>query len=164
MNIRGSKRDNPDLDQIICYFMRTVLHIEKSGLADLPLENTVEKEPYRSFLDRCMGIFCQCNPPELTQLLLGAEYDALLSQGPLTAEQTLGLRAIKELCWHVYYDREGGPCGYLDSTGNLWGQQANQYAWWTYYPNLPEDVRKELHVSEEALAMIPREMLRLDDY
>lgn len=162
MSIRSSGRDNPDLDQIICYFMRTILRREEGGVVDLPLENTVAKEPYRLFLDKCMDIFLQANPPELARLLLDAEYDALLSQGPLTAEQTLNLRAIKELCWHIYYDED--PCTYLDRTGNLWGRQANQYAWRTYYPNLPEEVRKSLHVDEDALAMIPREMLRLDDY
>lgn len=163
MSIRGRLCSTPDLDQIVCYFMRTVLHIEKNGLSDLPLENTVEREPYRSFLDRCMEIFCECCPPELSQLLLDAEYDALLSQGPLAAEQTLCLRAIKELCWHIYYDQEGGPYRYLDTLVGL-GRHSNEYAWRTYYPNLPEEVRKALHVDEEALAMVPQEMLRLDDY
>lgn len=163
MSIRERLRSTPDLDQIVCYFMRTVLHIEKSGLLDLPLENTVEREPYRSFLDRCMEIFCECFVPELSALLLDAEYDALLSQGPLTAEQTLGLRAIKELCWHIYYDQEDGPYRYLDHLVGL-GRQSNEYAWRTYYPNLPEETRKALHVDEDALARIPKEMLRLDDY
>lgn len=162
MSIRGSVRDNPDLDQIICYFMRTVLHIEKRGLLDLPLENPLA-EPYKSFLDRCMEIFCECCPPELSLLLLDAEYDAVLSQGPLTAEQTLCLRTIKELCWHIYYDQEGGPYRYLDTLVGL-GRQSNVYAWRTYYPSLPEEVRNALHVDEDALARIPREMLRLDDY
>lgn len=44
MSIRERLRSTPDLDQIVCYFMRTVLHIEKSGLLDLPLENTVERK------------------------------------------------------------------------------------------------------------------------
>lgn len=162
MNIRDQLRDNPELDQIICYFMRTALHIEKHGFLDLPLENPLEG-PCKSFLDRCMEIFCECFVPEVSQLLLDAEYDAVLSQGPLTAEQTLCLRTIKELCWHIYYDQEGGPYSYLEHFVGL-GRQSNEYAWRTYYPNLPEDVRKALHVDEDLLAMIPRETLRLDDY
>ena len=162
MDIRNRLRDNPEWDKIICYFMRTVLHIEKRGLIGLPLKNPLE-EPCKSFLDRCMEIFCECFVPEVAQLLLDAEYDALLSQGPLTAEQTLCLRTIKELCWHIYYDQKDGPYRYLDHLVGM-GWQSNEYAWRTYYPNLPEDVRKSLHVDEDVLARIPREMLRLDDY
>lgn len=163
MSIRSMGRDNPELDEIVCYFMRTVLHAQKTGVIDLPLDNPLTEEPARSFLDRCMDIFCQCSPPELSQLLLDAEYDALLSQGPLTMEQTLCFRTIKELCWHIYYDQEGGPHSYLDSIGNLMGPRAEQYAWRTYYPNLPEDVQKKLHV-DDVVAGFPREMLQLDDY
>ena len=162
MSVRSQLRDHPELDKIVCYFMRTVLHIEKRGLLDLPLENPLE-EPYKSFLDRCMEIFCECLVPEVSQLLLDAEYDALLSQGPLTAEQTLCLRTIKELCWHIYYDREDGPYAYLEHLVGF-GRQSNEYAWRTYYPNLSEDVRKALHVDGEILAAMPREMLRLEDY
>lgn len=163
-NPSGPEQSTSELDQIICYFMRTVLHIQDTGLADLPLKNPLEQEPCRSFLDRCMDIFCQGQPPQLSKLLLDAEYGALVSRTPLTPEQTLSLRAVKELCWHIYYDRDGGLYGYLEHIGNLWGSQARTYAWRTYYPNLPESVRKELHVDENALEMIPREMLRLDDY
>ena len=161
MSIRSSGRDNPELDEIVCYFMRTVLHAQKTGVIDLPLDNPLTEEPARSFLDKCMDIFCQCCAPELSALLLNAEYDAVLSQGPLTAQQTLSLRVIKELTWHIYYDEDRYT--YLDTTEALWGQKAMQYAWRTYYPNLPPDVLKKLHL-DDLLSGFPEEMRQPDNY
>lgn len=160
MSIRSLGRDNPDLDEIICYFMRTILHLQKNGLLDLPLEDNLN-EPYHSFLDKCTDILCQSLVPELAQLLLDAEYDVVLSRDPLTAEQALNLRTIKELTWHIYYDKDYYT--YLDTTEGLWGQKAMQYAWRTYYPNLPPDIIQKLHW-EELLAGFPEEMRQLDDY
>ena len=108
-----------------------------------------------------MDIYCQACVSELAALLLDVEYDAVLSQGPLTARQVLSLRVIKELTWHIYYDED--PYTYLDTTGNLWGQKAMHYAWRTYYPNLPEEAIKRLHLEDE-LAAFPEELRQPDDY
>ena len=161
MSIRSMGRDNPELDEIVCYFMRTILNRQKSGIINLPLDNPLTQEPARSFLDQCMDIYCQACVSELAALLLDVEYDAVLSQGPLTARQVLSLRVIKELTWHIYYDED--PYTYLDTTGNLWGQKAMHYAWRTYYPNLPEDATTTPHLEDE-LAAFPEELRQPDDY
>ncbi len=161
MSIRSLGRDGPESDEIVCYFMRTILNREKSGILNLPLDNPLTDEPARSFLDQCMGIFCQACSPELAALLLDTEYDAVLSRGPLTAQQILSLRVIKELTWHTYYDED--PYTYLDTTEDLWGQKAMQYSWRTYYPNLPPEAIKKLH-REQELAALPEEMRQPDNY
>ena len=161
MSIRSMGRDNPELDEIVCYFMRTILNRQKSGIINLPLDNPLTEEPARSFLDQCMDIFCQACVPELGALLLDVEYDTVLSRGPLAARQVLSLRVIKELTWHTYYDED--PYTYLDTTGALWGQKAMEYSWRTYYPNLPPEAIKKLHWEDE-LAAFPKEMYQLDNY
>ena len=161
MSIRSMGRDNPELDEIVCYFMRTILNRQKSGIINLPLDNPLTQEPARSFLDQCMDIYCQACVPELAALLLDVEYDAVLSQGPLTARQVLSLRVIKELTWHIYYDED--PYTYLDTTGSLWGQKAMEYSWRTYYPNLPPEAIKKLHWENE-LAAFPEELRQPDNY
>lgn len=161
MSIRSLGRDNPELDEIVCYFMRTILNREKSGIINLPLDNPLTDEPARSFLDQCIDIYCQACVSELAALLLDTEYDAVLSRGPLTAQQILSLRVIKELTWHSYYDQD--PYTYLNTTESLWGQKAMEYSWRTYYPNLPPEAIKKLHVEHE-LAAFPKEMLQLDNY
>ena len=160
MSVRSMGRDSPELDEIVCYFMRTILHLQKNGLLDLPLEEHLN-EPYHSFLGKCMDIFCRSLAPELSRLLLDAEHDALLSQGPLTAAPAPGLRPHHELCWHIYYDED--PYTYLDTTQELWGQKAMEYSWRTYYPNLPKETIKKLHLEDE-LAAFPEELRHPDNY
>ena len=51
----------------------------------------------------------------------------------------------------------------LLSTGELWGQDALQFAALTFYPNLPEEARQKHHIENPIEEMRP-EMLRPDDY
>ncbi len=39
MSVRSLGYDSEALDHIICYFMRTVLRLQKSGIENLPLKN-----------------------------------------------------------------------------------------------------------------------------
>lgn len=48
MSIRSLGYDSDNLDQIICYFMKTILHLQASGVENLPLENNLA-EPWKKF-------------------------------------------------------------------------------------------------------------------
>lgn len=160
MSIRSLGYDSTSLDPIICYFMRTVLQCQKFGVENLPLENTLD-QPYKSFLDTAMQIFLDSPVPELARLILEAEYSAVLSCGQISTETALGLQLIKEFTWHIHYDEDCYQ--YLLSTENIWGNSAVEYASFTFYPNLPEDIKSKYHIND-LIAHIPERMFRLDDY
>ena len=48
MSVRSLGYDSDNLDQIICYFMKTILHLQASGIENLPLENNLA-EPWKIF-------------------------------------------------------------------------------------------------------------------
>ena len=73
MSVRSHGYDNENLDKVFCYFMRVILHLQKSGVEDLPLENNLPS-PYKSFLDTAMEIFLSATTPELARLILEAGY------------------------------------------------------------------------------------------
>lgn len=160
MSIRSLRRDSPALDKVFIYFMRTILHLERTGVEHLPLENPLE-EPWRGFLDKSMAIFSSCCSPELARLLLDTERDVFLSQGSLTAETALGMEVIREMAWQLRYNQD--VYEYLLRTENLWGQDALQYAALTFYPNLPEEARKK-HGIDNPIETLRPELLRLSDY
>ncbi len=141
MSVRSDGYDSETLDRIFCYFMRTILHLQESGIENIPLENEFQA-PYKEFLDRAMDIVFQISPaPELARLLLDTEYDTVLNHQKLPREEVLGLQLIKELAWHIHYDED--YYGYLFSTENIWGNTACQYASLTFYPNLPEEIKNK---------------------
>lgn len=160
MSIRSLKLDSPYLDRVFIYFMKTILHLGRTGVEHLPLENPLE-EPLRGFLDTAMEIFSCAHSPEFARLRLDAERDIFVSQGPLSRENALGLEIIREMVWQIRANPD--VYEYLLSTGELWGQDALQYAALTFYPNLPEAVRQKHHIENPIEVMRP-EMLRLDDY
>ena len=160
MSVRSLGYDSEALDHIICYFMRTVLRLQKSGIENLPLKNTLD-EPYQAFLDTAISIFLDSPNPELARLILEAEYDAAISCGQISAETALGLQLIKEFTWHVHYDEDN--YSYLLSTENIWGNTALEYANLTFYPNLPEEIKCKYRI-HDLIAIIPEKMFRLDDY
>lgn len=73
----------------------------------------------------------------------------------------MGLQLIKELSWHIHYD-EDYYC-YLFSTDNLWGNTALKYASFTFYPNLPEDIKEKYQISD-LIKYIPQEKFKTEDY
>ena len=161
MSVRSIGRDSEVLDRIFCYFMRTALCIERSGVCELPLAHTLPA-PYGAFTDAAMDIIAQAAPPELAQLLLDAAHDAVLQAGGLTDEELLGLRLIKALAWHSYYDAEDSRYDYLLALQNLWGDAAGEYAMRTFYPNLPAAVRTKYGI-DQMLAHLPPDFFRPDD-
>lgn len=160
MSVRSLGYDSENLDHIICYFMRMILQLQKFGIENLPLQNTLP-EPYKTFLDTAMGVFLDSPNPELARLILEAEYDATISCGQISTETALGLQLIKEFTWHIHYDED--YYSYLLSTENIWGNTALEYANLTFYPNLPEEIKCQ-HGIDDVIAIIPEKMFRLDDY
>lgn len=160
MGVRSIGYDNENLDGIFCYFMRTILRLQNSGIENLPLENNFE-EPFKTFLDIAIEMIIDGQPPELSRLILDSEYDAIISRGQRNVETTLGLQMIKELSLHIHYDED--YYGYLLATGNLWGNAALAYASLTFYPNLPEAIKEKYQIYD-LIKRIPQEMFRLEDY
>lgn len=161
MSVRSLKRDNEILDRVCVYFMRTILHLQKNGIEDLPLPHDLP-EPFGSFMDTALDIFMQSPVPELARLLYETEYGAVLSRGPADAETVLILQVIKEVMYSLrYYSKDF--YGYFLTTVELWGNPALEYAWRTFFPNLPPEILERYHYTE-ALSMIPAERFRLEDY
>lgn len=157
-SIRG-RYSNEISDRIFCCFMRIILRLQKSGIEKLPLENDFE-EPLKSFMDLAVDLIIDGQPPEVSSLILDAEYDAILSKVTVSTKTALSLRLIKELSWHIHYDED--YYGYLLSTENLWGNAAFEYASLTFYPSLPEEV-KERYGIYELIKYIPKDAFRLED-
>lgn len=160
MSVRSLGYDTENIDRIVCYFMRTVLHLQTSGVENLPLESSFT-EPWNTFLAAVMKVFSASPAPETARLVLEAEYDTALQHGPFTRETILGLLLIKELAWHIRYDAD--YYSYLLSTDSLWGNQALEYAALTFYPNLPENIREKYGI-DDLIRHIPKDMFRLDQW
>ncbi|HIV61331.1 MAG TPA: hypothetical protein H9746_00530 [Candidatus Butyricicoccus avistercoris] len=143
MSVRSLGYDSENLDTIICYFMKTILELEKNGVLNLPLENTLV-EPYKTFLDTAMEIFMRSPSPELAHLILDAEYDCILSNGHFSTETILGLKLIKEFTFHIHYDADYYE--YFLATENMWGLDAIEFAHLNFYPYLSEDIKSKHHI------------------
>ena len=120
-----SRYSDEVLDSIFRYYMRMILHLQNSGIEKLPLENNFE-EPLKSFMDIAVGLIIDGQPPEIASLILDAEYDAILSGSAVSVKTAMNLRLIKELSWHIHYDKD--YYGYLLSTVNLWGNEVSKYS------------------------------------
>ena len=161
--MQGSIRSiysNEVLNRIFCYFMRTVLHLQDSGIEKLPLENDFE-EPLKSYIDIAVDLIIDGQPAEISSLILDAEYDAILSGKAVSVKTVMSLRLIRELSWHIHYDED--YYGYLLSTVNLWGNEVFEYASRTFYLNPSEEI-KERYQIHDLINDIPKELFRLEDY
>lgn len=160
MSVRSSGYDSEMSDEVLCYFMRTILHLQESGVERLPLENNLP-EPVGSYMNIAIGLLIEGQPPETSRLILESEYDVLLNRIKADIETVLCLQMIRELSCHIHFDED---CyGYLLATANLWGNRALEYASLTFYPNLPAEIREKYGI-EELIKYIPQERFRLDDY
>ncbi|MDE7132099.1 MAG: hypothetical protein K2O65_09925 [Lachnospiraceae bacterium] len=147
-------------DDIILYFMRTILHLQKSGIEDLPLEQSFSK-PINDFLNLAMELIIDGQPPEVSTLILDTEYDMILHKEEITSEIVLGLRLIMKLSWHIHYDEDSYE--YILMTGDLWGNRVSEYAARTFYPNLPDVIKDKYHI-HDLIKYMPQEMFKLEDY
>ncbi|MBD5523421.1 MAG: hypothetical protein HDR04_03195 [Lachnospiraceae bacterium] len=148
------------MDDIILYFMRTILHLQKSGIEDLPLEGAFPK-PIKEFLSLAMELIIDGQPAEVSTLILDTEYDMILHKEQMVSEIVLGLRMIRELSWHLHYDEDYYK--YILMTENLWGNRVSEYAARTFYPNLPNAIKNKYHI-HDLIKYMPQEMFRLEDY
>ncbi|MDE6738923.1 MAG: hypothetical protein K2K07_07505 [Lachnospiraceae bacterium] len=148
------------MDDIILYFMRTILHFEKSGIEDLPLEQSFPK-PINDFLNLAMELIIDGQPPEVSTLILDTEYDMILHKEDITSEIVLGLRMVRELSWHIHYDEDSYE--YIFMTENLWGNRVSEYAARTFYPNLPDAIKDKYQI-HDLIKYMPQEMFKLEDY
>lgn len=147
-------------DEVILYFMRTVLNLQYSGIRNLPLEHHFE-EPLKSFLNLSLELITDGQPREISDLILDAEYDLILQKEALTVETALALHMIRELTCHIHYDED--YYGYILMTDNLWGNDVFEYAARTFYPNMPEEIKEKYHIND-LIKYLPSELLRLGDY
>lgn len=147
-------------DEIIIYFMKTILHVQESGIEDLPLTHSLA-EPLKSFLDLAVELIIDGQPPEVAALILDAKHDVILQKDKLTTQTALALRLIRELSWHIHYDED--YYGYILMTDNLWGNRVSEYASRTFYPNLPEEIKDQYRI-HDLIKYMPPEMFRMEDY
>lgn len=148
------------MDDIIIYFMRTILHLQKSGIEDLPLKHSFPK-PINNFLNLAVELIIDGQPPEVAAMILDTEYDMILYKEDITSEIVLGLRMIRELSWHIHYDEDDYK--YILMTANLWGNRVSEYAARTFYPNLPDAIKDKYQI-HDLIKYMPQEMFRLEDY
>lgn len=151
---------NELLDEIFIYFMRTILHLQKNGIEDLPLENQFP-EPVKAYLDFAMELLIDGQMPEIAGLLLQTEYDLILAKQDYDREIILNLHIIRELSLHLHYDTD--YYGYLLSLGNLWGNRVSEYASRTFYQNLPEDLKEKYQI-HALIQYLPKKMQEPDNY
>lgn len=151
---------NKTCDEIICYFMRTILRLQNSGIENMPIENHFE-EPVRTYLELAIELIIDGQPPEISALILDTEYDMILRQEQITSETALSLRLVRELSQHIHYDQDCYE--YLLMTDNLWGNEVFEYASRTFYPNLPQEIKDKYGI-HDLIKHMPPEMFRPDDF
>jgi len=151
---------NPILDEVVCYFMKTILQLQENGIENLPLRHSFT-EPIKNYLELAIELLMDGQPLEVSELILCAEYDVILKRDDVDVQTLLNLQMIQELSSHIHYDDD--YYGYILSTGNLWGNKVWEYASRTFYPNLPEEVKERYQIND-LIKYMPQEMFRLNDY
>ena len=154
------KYGNTTLDEIICYFMKTILHLQKNGIENLPLRHSFT-EPIKNYLEVAIDLLMDGQPLEISELILCAEYDVFLKRDDVDVQTLLNLRMIQDISKHIHYDDD--YYGYILSTSNLWGNEVLEYASRTFYPNLPEEIKEKYQIND-LIKYMPQEMFRLNDY
>lgn len=148
------------LDDIFIYFMRTILHLEESGIEKLPLKQNFT-EPVHTYLNLAMDFIIEGEMPETSELILKSEYDNILKNCDCNTALLLCLNMIRELSCHIHYDAD--MCDYIFNIGNLWGNRVSEYAAVTFYPKLSKEMQQK-HQLTELVDRMPAHMLRLDNY
>lgn len=159
MNLR-SEYGNPMVDDLLCYFMKTILRIRKYGAARIPID-VAFGEPVDGYLKTAVDLMEDAQVPETTDIILQIELGRILAEQKPSREQLTALILIKELTMHIRFDED--PSDYLLSTSSLWNNKVNEYACRTFYCNLPPEILKKQGM-DEILALIPPEQLKRDDF
>lgn len=159
MNLRKDY-GNEDIDELFCYFMKTVLRIQKNGAAQIPIDVTFE-EPINTYLKIAINLMEDAQPAEITELVLQTEYEQIFLNNTPTKTQITLLVLIKELSKHIRFDKD--MTDFLLSTANLWNDKANAYATKTLYCNLPLEIQKREGM-DFILKNIPKSFLEPDNF
>ncbi len=165
MNTR-SKYGSKHLDRIFIFVMRSYLRSGKSGLLSIEMPNDKQGEDNMlidGFLEAAVDQIINGQPPETLGAILEAEYQLLLKQNILSADQILALHLIRIIVPPILQERK---LEVLSHYTNLLQDDANIYAQWTFYPNLSEQEREVLHVrlNVDYISPPPQELWRLNDF
>ncbi len=165
MNTR-SKYRSKHLDRIFIYTMRAYLRSGKSGLLSIEMPSVKPGEDHElivGFLEIAVDQIMNGQPPETLDAILEAEYQVLLNQNALSAEEILALHLVRMLVPPVLQERK---LEVLSHYTNLLHNEANIYAQWSFYPNLSDEEKALLHVKLNVSYMHPppHESWRLNDF
>lgn len=148
------------LDEILIYFMRTILHLQKSGIEKLPLENNFQ-EPINGYIKLAVDLILEGEVEEVSELILRTEYDHILKKYNCNVQTILCLNVIWKLSCHIHYDDD--YYSYLFSLVNIWGNKVFEYASRTFYINVPDTYREKYEINE-LIKHIPMEMMQPYQY
>lgn len=154
MSTIKQRYSNEVLDEIICYFMKTILRLQSSGIENLPIENHF-MQPVKNYLELAVELLMDGQPLEISEIILDIEYDKILVYGGGDTKTLLVLQMIRELSKHIHYDED--YYGYILSTDNLWGNKVFEYAAKTFYPNIPDEFKIKYKINE-LISHIPQEI------
>lgn len=160
MRILREDYGNEDIDELLCYFMKTVLRIQKYGGARIPIDVTFQ-EPINTYLEIAINLMEYAQPIEITELVLQIEYEQIFLNYKLTKTQITLLVLIKELSKHIRFDEN--RTDFLLSTSNIWNHKANTYATKTLYCNLPLEIQKREGL-DSILKNIPKSFLEPNNF
>lgn len=160
MGIIREQYSEKTLDEILIYFMKTILHLQESGIEKLPLENKFQ-EPIRGYITLSVDLIMEGELEAVTELIMRTEYDHILKKYDCDAKIILCLNVIWALSSHIHYDTDY-YC-YILSLENIWGNKAFEYASKTFYFNIPEEYREKYRINE-LIKFIPVETMKPNDY
>ena len=145
MNVRD-KYGSKHLDKIFVYVMRAYLRSKESGLLTIEMPFVKKSEAdmlIDGFLEIAVTQIINGQPPETLDAILEVEYQLLLKNNVLSADQIMALHLIRTIVPPVLQQRK---LEVLHDYMNLWQDEASIYAQWTFYPNLSEEEQALLHV------------------
>ncbi len=144
MNVRA-KYGSKHLDKIFVYVMRAYLRSKKSGFlsSEMPSVKLGANMLIDGFLEVAVEQIINGRPPETLDAILEVEYQLLLKNNVLSADQIMALHLIRTIVPPVLQQRK---LEVLHDYMNLWNDEASRYAQWTFYPNLSEEEQELLYV------------------
>ncbi len=160
MNLRD-QYGSEHLDNIFIFVMRSYLRSQHSGIPTIEYPRVKHDSDHAiadDYLLKAVILVIDGQPPEIIDAILEAEYQSILVQNNLSANQILELHIIRLIVPPVLQQRNIDA---LEAYTNLWRDDANIYAQRTFYPNLSDQERERLHVNH---FLPPKSMWHLDDF
>lgn len=144
---------NDSVDELFCFFMKTVLRIKKKGVLGIHIDISIN-EIIDGYLAIAIPFLTNGIGPDLSDLLLQTEYDYLLLNKQVNKNDILLLNLIRRFIKQM-------QLGELEIGGgivNIWNNKAFEYAQKTFYCNFPLDIQKKHGWNQELnmLLKLPR--------